>query len=56
MAISVYFGEANFTAKLYSEVLKRLEKAGLGLPIMAEIGYKPPTPMFSPVRNTIVGR
>jgi hypothetical protein len=92
MAISVYFGEANFTAKTYAEVIKRLEKAGLGmpkgrlyhasfgkednlqvfdvwesqetfakfgetlLPIMAEIGYKPPTPMFLPVHNTIIGR
>jgi hypothetical protein len=25
------------------------------LPIMAEIGYQPPTPMFAPVHNTIVG-
>jgi len=92
MAISVYFAEANFTAKTYAEVIKRLEKAGLGmpkgrlyhasfgkednlqvfdvwesqetfakfgetlLPIMAEIGYKPPTPMFSPVHNIIIGR
>jgi hypothetical protein len=82
----------NFTAKTYAEVIKRLEKAGLGmpkgrlyhasfgkednlqvfdvwesqetfakfgetlLPIMAEIGYKPPTPMFLPVHNTIIGR
>jgi hypothetical protein len=92
MAISVYFPEANFTAKLYTEVVKRLEKAGAGmpkgrlyhasfgsedslqvfdlwesqeafakfgetlLPIMAEIGYKPPTPMFAPVHNIIIGR
>jgi hypothetical protein len=92
MAISVYFPEANFTAKPYTEVLERLEKAGAGtpkgrlyhaslgsedslqvfdvwesqeafakfgetlLPIMAEIGYKPPTPMFAPVHNIIVGR
>ena len=26
------------------------------LPIMAEIGYKPPAPKFSPVHNTIIGR
>ena len=32
MAISVYFAEANFTAKTYAEVIKRLEKAGLGMP------------------------
>jgi hypothetical protein len=92
MAISVYFGKANFTAKLYAEVLKRLEKAGAGmpkgrlyhvcfgaddnrevfdiwesqetfakfgetlLPIMADLDYKPPTPMFAPVHNTIIGR
>lgn len=92
MAISVYFGKANFTAKLYTEVVKRLEKAGAGmpkgrlyhvcfgddnnrevfdiwesqetfakfgetlLPIMADLDYKPPTPMFAPVRNTIIGR
>ena len=92
MAISVYFAEANFTAKQYAEVVKRLEKAGLGmpagrlyhasygdknnlqvfdvwesqetfakfgetlLPIMAEIGYKPPPPVFSPVHNIIIGR
>ena len=91
MAISVYFPEANFTKKLYSEIVKRLEKAGAGtpkgrlyhvsfgepdnlqvfdiwesqetfakfgetlLPIMAEIGYQPPTPMFAPVNNIIVG-
>jgi len=91
MAISVYFPEANFTAKQYAEVVKRLEKAGAGmpkgrlyhasfgdtnnlqvfdvwesqealakfgetlLPIMVEIGYKPPTPMFSPVHNIIIG-
>ena len=92
MAISVYFGKANFTAKLYAEVLKRLEKAGAGmpkgrlyhvffgdennrevldiwesqetfakfgetlLPIMADLDYKPPTPMFSPAHNVIIGR
>ena len=91
MAISVYFPEANFTAKLYTEVVNRLEKAGAGmpkgrihhtsfgspdnlqvfdiwesqetfakfgetlLPIMAEIGYKPPTPVFAPVHNIIIG-
>ena len=91
MAISVFFPEANFTAKQYAEVIKRLEKAGAGtpkgrlhhtcfgdvtnlqvydvwesqetfakfgetlLPIMAEVGYKPPTPIFSPVHNIIRG-
>ena len=91
MAISVYFPEANFTVKLYTEVVNRLVKAGAGmpkgrlyhasfgssdnlqifdvwesqeafakfgetlLPIMGELGYKPPTPMFAPVHNIIVG-
>jgi len=26
------------------------------LPIMADLDYKPPTPMFAPVHNTIIGR
>ncbi|HKH66695.1 MAG TPA: hypothetical protein VKA75_04940 [Reyranella sp.] len=32
MAIGVYFPEANFTAKQYGEVVKRLEQAGMGMP------------------------
>ena len=32
MTIGVYFPEANFTSKDYDEIVKRLEKAGQGMP------------------------